>query len=179
MTTNHKENYKFVHHTFLRACDTALHLLQKAEDFAKEKPVKSEAELQIMEARLAPDMFNFKKQIQVFSDNACGGIARAAGLAKPSLPDTETTLDELIKRVQVAKDFIKSVDPDKIEGIENVKIKLPWMPEGMYFEAPTYMSNFVIQNTLFHLSIAYAILRHLGVQIGKTDYLGQVEMKNE
>lgn len=182
-----KENYKFIHHSFVRACDTALHLLQKGVDFTKDQPTpeatagteKISAEQELLSARLYPDMFDFKKQIQVFSDNVAGGIARGGGLPKPSMPDTETTFAELIARVEKTKDFILSINPDTVEGIENLKIKLPWMPEGMYFDATTYFGDFVMQNTMFHLVTAYDILRHKGVQIGKQDFTGHIEMKKE
>ncbi len=170
------ENYKFIYHVFLRSCDTALHLLQKAKDFAKEKSMSDE---QILEAKLAPDMYNFKKQIQIFSDNVAGAIARGAGLEKPSMPDTETNLSELIERLEKNILFVKNIDLEKVVNVEDKKIKLPWMPEGMYFEAREYFGNFVLQNTLFHLTTAYDILRNLGAQIGKQDFLGPIEMKKE
>lgn len=175
MKANIKENYKFIHHSFVRACDTALHLLQKGADFAHEKGNQQE----LLDARLAPDMFDFKKQIQIFSDNVAGGIARGAGMQKPSMPDTETNFAELIARVEKTKEFILSVNPETVEGTESLKIKLPWMPEGMYFDAETYFGDFVIQNTMFHLVTAYDILRHNGVQIGKQDFTGSMEMKQE
>lgn len=173
---NIKETYKFIHHAFARGCDTALHLLQKAEDFVKEKNISED---EILSAKLAPDMFDFKKQIQVFTDNAAGGIARPAGLEKPNMPDTETTITELIARTQKTKDFILSVNPDEVSGIETRNIKLGWMPGGTYFEPHTYVADFIMQNTFFHLVIAYGILRNKGLQIGKQDFTGQLEMKQD
>jgi hypothetical protein len=175
MKTNPKENYKFIHHAFVRELDTMLHLLQKAIDFSKEKNMEEGV---ILASKLAPDMFDFRKQIQVFTDNVAGGVARGAGLSKPSMPDTENTLEELIARTQKTKDFILSVDPEKVEGVENVQVKLPWMPDGMFFDAHTYLGDFVMQNATFHFVVAYCILRNLGVQIGKQDYMGPLEMKN-
>ncbi len=133
------ENYKFIHHAFLRACDTMVHLLQKAVDFTHEK----DNEAEILEAKLTPDMFPFIKQVQVFTDSVAGAVARGAGQAKQSMPDTEKTLAELITRTQKTKEFIKSINPDTVEGLENLKIKRTWMPEGMYFDDQTiyYLSN--------------------------------------
>ena len=111
-----------------------------------------------------------------FTDNVAGGIARGAGMTKPSMPDTETTIAELIERVNKTKEFIKTIDPESVEGLENVQVKLPWMPEGMFFSAETYFGNFVMQNATFHLSMAYAILRSKGLQIGKQDFMGTLEM---
>lgn len=176
MKPNLNETYKYIQHTFIRACDTALHLLQKGADFAKEKNM-SDAEL--LESRLASDMFDLKKQFQIFSDNVAGGLARASGMQKPSMPDTETTIAELIARVEKTKEFAKSIDAEKVSGIENLKIKLPWMPEGMYFEGGEYLTKYTVQNTMFHLVTAYDILRHKGLQIGKQDFMGTLEMKKE
>lgn len=176
MTLNNKEIYKYLHHSLLRSTDSMLHLLQKGKDFAREAN-KDESEM--LEAKLAPDMFNFTKQVQVFTDNVAGAIARSASMDKPSFPDTETTFSELIIRTQKVKDFILSINPDTIDGFENLKIKLGWMPPGMYFSGATYLGNFVMQNCLFHLVTAYAIMRHNGVQIGKQDYMGPLEMGQE
>lgn len=170
------EHYKLIHHVFLRACDTMLHLLQKAQDFAKEKNL---TEAEVLAGKLALDMFDFKKQVQVFSDNAAGAVARGAGLEKPSMPDTEKSFDELVARLQKTREFILSVDPEKIPDPESLKIKLGWMPAGKYFTAHAYLGDFVLQNTLFHLTIAYAILRNMGANIGKSDFVGNLEMLSE
>lgn len=176
MKLDQTENYKFIHHVLIRACDTAIHLLQKAKDFEKEKSLQ---ESEILDARLAADMFDFKKQIQVFSDNVAGAVARGVGLEKPSMPDTEKTLEELVARVEKTKEFIKSIDPEKVGDLGLRKIKLPWMQEGMYFDAETYFGSFVLQNSMFHLVTAYDILRHMGVQIGKQDFIGTMDFKKE
>lgn len=170
-----KEEYKFVYNTLVRSCDNMLHLLQKATDHA----VTNGNEEDLLEGRLASDMFTFKRQVQIFSDNVAGGVARVYGVEKPSMPDTETSLAELIKRIEVTREFASTINPERVEGIDGRKIKLAWMPAGMYFEAGTYLKNFILQNTLFHLVTAYDILRHKGVQIGKQDFLGQIEMKQE
>jgi hypothetical protein len=168
-----KSEYKFVYHTLLRACDSMLHLLQKGADFAKEKGNEEE----MLNAKLAEDMFNFTRQVQIFSDNVAGGVARVAGLEKPSMPDVEKTFVELIARMNTTKDFVKSVNPDTVDGIEGRQIRLGWMPEGMYYDATDYLQKFVLQNTFFHFVTAYDILRHKGVQIGKTDFMGPIDMK--
>lgn len=176
MNTNPKENYKFIYHVLLRACDTALHLLQKGADFAKDKGISEE---ELLEEKLAPDMFNLKKQFQIFADNVAGGIARSAQIEKPSFPDTEKTFGELIDRLKKTREFVLSIDPDKIADPAGIKIKLGWMGEGMYFDAHSYISDYIIQNTFFHLITAYDILRHKGANIGKQDYMGTIEFKKE
>lgn len=168
-----KEEYKFVYHALLRACDSCLHLLQKGADFAKEKGSEEE----VLNARLAPDMFPYIRQVQIFSDNVAGGVARVYGVEKPSMPDTEKNFSELIERINKTKEFVKSIDPETVEGIDTRKVSLGWMPEGMYFDAKEYLQGFVLQNSFFHLVTSYDILRNLGVQIGKTDFIGNLEMK--
>ncbi len=173
------ENYKFIRHIFIRSCDNMLHLLQKGKDFIKEKSL---SEQEILDAKLAEDMYNFKKQVQIFSDNALGAIYRGASLEKPKMADDENYFDELVIRIEKTKELILNIDIEKLENIKNfeeLKIKLPWMPSGTYFDAETYFGHFVVQNTLFHLVTAYNILRHKGVQIGKQDFLGPIEMKTE
>lgn len=170
-----KQEFKFIHHVFVRACDTALHLLQKGADFAKEKGNEQE----LLNSKLIGDMFTFTKQIQVFTDNVAGSVARASGVEKISLPDTETAFAELIARVQKVKEFIQTINPENVEGIEERKIKLPWMSEGMYFSSKDYLESFVLQNVLFHLVIAYGLLRKEGVQIGKMDFIGNIDFKKE
>lgn len=176
MNTNPKENYKYIHHALLRACSTAIHLLQKAADFAKEKNMSDE---ELLSEKLAPDMFDLKKQFQIFADNVAGGIARAAQVERPSFPDTEKTIADLIERIEKVKAFVSSVDPDTIADPSGVKVKMGWMPEGMYFDSHAYISDYIIQNSFFHLVTAYGILRHKGANIGKQDYMGLIEMKKE
>ena len=77
------------------------------------------------------------------------------------------------------KEFIKTINPDTVEGTDDVKIKLPWMPAGAYFDSQTYFGNFVMQNAMFHLITAYGILRNKGIQIGKQDFMGPLDMKQE
>jgi hypothetical protein len=140
---------------------------------------KNLTEEQVLAGKLASDMFDFKKQVQVFTDNAAGAVARGAAMEKPSMPDTETSFVELIARVEKTREFILSIDPEKISDPANLQIKLGWMPTGKYFSAHTYLGDFVLQNALFHLTIAYAILRNMGANVGKMDYVGNVEMKGE
>ena len=170
-----KQEYKFVYDMMLRNCDTMLHLLQKGADFAHEHGNAEE----LLQGKLAEDMFNFKRQVQIFSDNVAGGLARVYGVAKPSMPDTENSFAELIERINKTKEFVKTINPETVEGIEGRKINLPWMQEGMYFDATDYLQKFVLQNTFFHLVTAYDILRHKGVQIGKMDFIGSIEFKKE
>jgi hypothetical protein len=168
-----QERYKLFYKTANRGLNTLIHLLTKAKDFASEKGLSEE---EVLSWRLAPDMFDFKRQVQVFTGGIVGGVYRLAGLEKPSMPDTETSIEELMVRVGVARNHLAKINPNDVTGMEERKISLPWMG-GKYFEAETFLDEFLFMNNLFHLTTAYNILRSNGVQIGKMDFLGQIEMK--
>jgi hypothetical protein len=131
---------------------------------------KSEAEL--MEARLAPDMFAFPRQIQVASDTAKAAIARLAGIEAPSMPDTEASFAELKARCQKTIDFIKSVERAKLDSAENRPVTLRF-PNGMGYQFPgkDYLTGFALPNFFFHVTTTYALLRAAGVGVGKPDFL--------
>jgi hypothetical protein len=123
-------------------------------------------------ARLAPDMFPLGRQIQIASDTAKGGAARLAGADVPSWPDTETTFPELQARIKKTVDYLETFKAGQIDGGEDRTITLK-TPEGdLTFPGQAFLFNFVLANFLFHVTTAYAILRHNGVEIGKRDYLG-------
>lgn len=129
--------------------------------------------------RLAVDMNPLTDQIQAISDQAKGSIARLAGIDIPSMPDTETSIDELKARIAKTVDFIKSVKPDQINGTEDKEIVLKLGPVGpnqfeMKFTGAQYLLHFVMPNFYFHHTTAYDILRHAGVAIGKRDFMGSI-----
>lgn len=167
-----KNEYTLFKHLALRGLDAALNLLEKAKTSGME-------EAKILEGQLAPDMFNFTKQIQMVSDLAKNGVARYAQTEAPKYEDNETTLDQLVERIQKSKAFVESVDEEKFAGAENIKVAMPWMGEGKYYTSSDYAQNFVIPNFFFHLTTSYNILRNLGLKIGKPDYIGFVEMQSE
>jgi hypothetical protein len=171
-----KENYILFYNTSLQGYTALIHLLSKAESFCVEKGVSEE---EMLDSKLAPDMFNFKKQIQVFTDGTVGGVYRLAGLEKPAMPDAEITISDLKTRVENARMLLEKVDPSKVEGLETRIIKLPWMPAGGYFESKYFLEEFLFRNNLFHLTTAYNILRMKGVQIGKADFLNGYGLKME
>lgn len=144
------------------------HLLEVAREQAA-KIGKSEKE--ILELKLAPDMYSFARQIQIVSDNAKGLSARMSGIPAPSMPDTETTFAELIARIDATLEFVNSVTPMSEGDIDALEISFPWLP-GKVIAGNDYVVLFGIPNMYFHLSMAYANLRSAGISIGKTDYLG-------
>ena len=169
-----QENYTLFYNLSLKGYVTLLNLLDKAQAHSAENNL---AEADLLNAKLLDDMFDFTRQIQIFTDATVGGVYRVAGLEKPSMPDTEKTIAELIARVNTAKEALEKVNPDTVTLDPMLQIKLGWMPEKSYFEAGEYLTNFLFLNSLFHLTTAYDILRHKGVKIGKMDFIGSVEMK--
>ena len=124
-----------------------------------------------MEARLAPDMHPFTRQIQMASDAAKAGAARLAGVTPPSMPDTEATWPELKARLQKTIDFVGSITPEQVNGDETRTIELPLPGRTMTFTARDFLFNFSLPNFLFHVTTAYGLLRKEGVPLGKMDFL--------
>jgi len=121
--------------------------------------------------RIYPDMLPFSRQIQIASDNAKGPVARLAGIEVPKYEDTETTIAEFKARIAKTIDFVKSVKPAQIEGSEDRTIVLPVGQNKIEFKGADYLTTFALPNFLFHVTTAYNILRHIGVEIGKRDYM--------
>ena len=144
------------------------HLLEKGHAHAVARKFDPAV---LIAARLAPDMFPLPRQIQIACDVAKFGVARLAGVEAPKFEDKEQTLEELRGRIARTIDFIKGVPASALEGSEDRTIKVPGRDRTLEFKGLDYLSRFVIPNVFFHVTIAYAILRHNGVDIGKNDFL--------
>jgi hypothetical protein len=150
-------------------------VLDKAKAFAAAKKVDDSV---LLNTRLAPDMFPFVRQVQVATDLAKNGAARLAGVEPPRFEDNEKTIDELKSRLSKAVGFIKSLDPKAIDAASDRQITFPLGPTNKgEMRGDDYLNHFVLPNVYFHLTAAYAILRHCGVDIGKQDFLGAIPMK--
>lgn len=157
---------------FTRFFNNLSAILTKAEAHAKAKKIEPSV---LINARLAPDMFPLSRQIQIASDSVKGCAARLAGVEVPSFPDTETSFAELQARIKKTVDFIKTFQPKQIDGTEEKAVTLKMGERGdVKFKGQDYLLNFVLPNFYFHITAAYAILRHNGVEIGKGDFLGNV-----
>lgn len=143
-------------------------LLDKAAAHAKSTGVEPES---YMDTRLAPDMHPLVRQVQMASDTAKGGAARLGGVTAPSMADTETTWAELSERIAKTVAFIQTIDAAAVNGDESRIIELPIPDRVLKFTARDYAFNFALPNFHFHVVTAYALLRHQGVPLGKTDYL--------
>ena len=122
--------------------------------------------------RLYPDMLPMGRQIMIASDTAKGGAARLAGVEPPKYEDNEKTFPELIERLRKTIAYLNTFKPEQIDGSEKKTITLKFRDDTLTLEGLTYLLNRVLPNLYFHVSIAYAILRYNGVDIGKKDYLG-------
>jgi hypothetical protein len=130
----------------------------------------------LMQARLAPDMLPFPKQIQIASDNAKGCAARLAGQEPPSWPDVETSFADLQARVAKTLDYLATIGPDQIEGAEDRQILLKIGSTTTFeFTGRSYVLDFALPNVFFHVTTAYALLRAAGAEIGKRDFLGPLQ----
>jgi hypothetical protein len=126
----------------------------------------------LLEARFAPDMHPFTRQIQIASDTAKGCAARLAGTEPPSFPDEEKTFPELKARIAKTVEYLKSFTPDQFEGAEARTVTLKFPNGEMRFSGRDFLTGFALPNFFFHLTTAYALLRHNGIAIGKMDFLG-------
>ena len=126
----------------------------------------------LLDARLAPDMHPFTRQVQIASDSAKGCAARLAGIEAPSMADTETTFPEIQARIIKTVDFLKSLKREQIEGAEDRTIVLKFPQGEMKFSGRDFLTGFALPNFYFHVTTAYDLLRHKGITIGKMDYLG-------
>jgi hypothetical protein len=145
-------------------------VLGKAAAFAAAKKVDPAV---LLAARLAPDMFPLSRQVQIACDFAKGPCARLAGIDVPKWDDNETTIEALQARIARTLEYVKGFAPAQIDGSEDRKIELMVGGQPMTFDGQTYLLNFALPNFYFHLTTAYAILRHNGVEIGKRDYMGR------
>ncbi len=154
---------------FIRTLENLSLILDKAAKHAETKKIDPSI---FTSARLAPDMLPLTRQIQIATDGVKGCAARLAGIEIPSYADTETTFPELKERIAKTITFLKSVPADKIDGSEEKAIEVKYGEHTRKFVGQPYLLNFVIPNFYFHTSIAYAILRNQGVELGKMDFLG-------
>jgi hypothetical protein len=125
----------------------------------------------LLAARIAPDMFPLTRQVQIASDVSKFGVSRLAGIEAPKFEDKEQTFEELRGRIARTIDFIKGVPASALEGSEERTIKVPVRERTLEFKGLDYLVRWVIPSAFFHVTTAYAILRHAGVEIGKNDFL--------
>ena len=148
--------------------------LTKGEEHAKAKSFDPNV---LCAARLAPDQYALTRQIQAACDGAKFAAARTAGKTPPSHPDTETTVAELHARIQTVIEYLGTFQKEDFEGAESRLVGLSFMP-GKGLKGSDYMTEMALPNFYFHCCMAYAILRHNGVPLGKADYIGSLNLQD-
>lgn len=145
-------------------------ILDKGAAFAEAKKIDQTV---LTGARLAPDMFPLTRQVQIACDMIKGGAARLGGVDVPSHEDKETTFAELKARVAKVRDFINGIPAANFAGSENKAVTLKMRHGDRHFDnGMDYLRFFVYPNFYFHVTTTYAILRHNGVELGKSDFTG-------
>lgn len=147
-------------------------LLDKAEAFATAKKIDAAV---LLQARLAPDMFALTRQVQIACDMTKNGLARLAGVKPPVFEDKETTIAELKARIASTLAFIRTLDRAAIDAATARDITFPIGREKTArMKGADYLTMFISNNFYFHVTTAYDILRHNGVEVGKMDFLGAI-----
>ncbi len=155
---------------FKQMLGSLVSILEKAETYAGERKVDPAV---LLQTRLFPDMLPLVRQIQIACDFASGITARLAGDEVPAYDDNEQSLTQLIERLQRTIAFLDNVDAARFEGSEKREILTrPGTPKERRFSGQDYLLTYGLPQFFFHVTTAYALLRHNGVVIGKRDYMG-------
>jgi len=155
---------------FKQGANSLKAILSKAEAHAAAKNIDAAA---LLTARLFPDMFNLIRQVQIAADFAKGVPARLAGVEVPPYDDNEVSFADLQARLDKTLAFIDGLQPQQFEGAAEREIVLrPGTPKEKRFTGQAYLLHYGMQHFFFHLTTAYDILRHNGVEIGKGDFVG-------
>jgi hypothetical protein len=154
---------------FVRMLGNLVKFIEKAEAHAQAKKFDPAVYLT---ARLAPDMLPFTRQVQIACDTAKFCMARLGGVEAPKHEDNEASLGDLKARIAKTLAFIQSVPADQIVGTEDKDISVPRRDGVLVMKGEAYLKHFATPNFYFHVTTAYALLRHYGVELGKADFLG-------
>jgi len=144
-------------------------ILQKGEQYADAKKVEHHV---LLNSRLFVDMYPLTRQIQIATDMSKGAGARLAGIEIPKYEDSESSFAELQARIAKTIAFLDSIDPDQLAGAETREVTITVRKVDLKFSGQDYLLKWVLPNVYFHVTTAYNILRHNGVELGKQDFLG-------
>ena len=156
--------------TCIRTLSNLAAILEKGAAHAETRKIDPAA---LLTARLFPDMLPFTKQIQLATDSASGGVARLASLEVPVFEHKESSFAELVARVKKTIQYLESIKPEQIDGSEDKTISWQSRSSTKSMQGHPYLMNHTLPNVFFHVTTAYNILRHNGVELGKMDYLGR------
>jgi len=164
-------------HDVLRVFTKTLGNLEKWMDKAGESAKARAFEVDVLaQARLAPDQFAFVQQVQSACDQAKYAAAYLSGKPAPSHPDTERTFAECRERIRKRTSFLATVDEKDLAGADERKVAPPWL-QGRWLRGSDYLAEVAVPNFFFHVTTAYAILRHNGVALGKMDFIGSLSTR--
>src|SRR3954469_5386075 len=154
----------------------AKHMLSNLSHFLDKAAAHAEAKkfdpANLLNFRLYPDMLAFTRQVLIACDAAKNGVARIAGVEAPKFEDNEATFAELKARIQKTLDYLATVPEAKLEGTEDREVTFPaGRDRTLTMKSSAYLTTWVLPNFFFHVTTAYALLRHNGVDLGKPDYL--------
>ena len=153
---------------FVRMLGNLSAILEKGAAHAEAKKIDPAV---LVNARLFPDMFPLTMQVRIAGDYAKGAAARLTGNEPPKYEDNETTFAELKARISRTLEYVQSQDPERFLGSEERDIELKIRGEARRFKGAHYLAHIVLPNFYFHITTAYGILRHNGVELGKADFV--------
>lgn len=154
---------------FIRALNNLAAILEKGAAYAQARKIDESV---LLNSRLFPDMFPLVRQVQIATDTARSGAGRLAGVEFPAYEDKESTFQELALRIRNTIAFLESLQPAQIDGGEDKTITWQSRSSTKSMVAQPYLMNHLLPNVHFHVTTAYNILRHNGVEVGKKDFLG-------
>ena len=161
--------YQITIPVFTRVLNNLSAILNKGAAHAEAKKIDPSV---FINSRLAPDMFPLSRQVQIATDAVKGCAARLAGVDIPSFADNEASFPDLQERITKTLAFLNSITEAQLEGSESKTVSLKVRGNDVEMKGLPYLNGFVLPNLFFHVTTAYAILRHNGVELGKADYLG-------
>ena len=155
---------------FVRALNNLAAILEKAAAHAEARKIDP---VVLINYRLYPDMLALSRQVQIATDSAKGGVARLVGSEPPKYEDNEASIPDLVARVRKTVGYLESIKPEQIDGSEDKTVTWKTQTTTRTMQGMPYLLSHVTPNVYFHVTTAYAILRHCGVEIGKQDFLGK------
>lgn len=154
---------------FLRGLGNLGAILEKGSVHAQARKIEPAV---LLQSRLFPDMYPLARQVQIATDTAKGCASRLAGLEPPRYEDRESTFEELLARIDKTAVLLKDMKPEQIDGSEQRTVTLGMRDRTLTFTGLVYLLHHALPNFYFHVTTAYDILRHNGVELGKRDFLG-------
>jgi hypothetical protein len=156
--------------TIIRALNNLAAILEKGAAHAEAKKIDPSV---LVNSRLYPDMFPLAKQVQIASDIAKGGTARLAQSEPPAFEDNEASFPDLVARLRKTVSYLETIKPEQVDGSEDRTVTWQTRTATKSMQGLPYLFNHVLPNVSFHVTTAYNILRHNGVELGKQDFLGK------